>query len=440
MAPVTGTSRAARRIHVRGIVQGVGFRPYVFRLARAHDLDGWVLNGDDGIRIHVEGSGDALDAFVQALSGSPPPAARIAAIDVEPADIDGVTGFEIRHSEAGRQPTTRISPDLPTCDACLRELFDPSDPRARYPYINCTNCGPRYSIVRALPYDRARTTMAAWPMCAYCSGEYVDPGNRRFHAQPVACPACGPQYRLIGGSAEWRGADAIARTAAMLRAGRILAIKGIGGYHLACDAANAATVAELRERKYRKEQAFAVMVRDLASAERTIHLTSDARALLLSPPRPIVLAPARLDLPGVAPDNGDLGVMLPYTPLHHLLFATGAPDCLVMTSGNRSSEPIAYADEDALARLDGLADAFLTGERPIARRVDDSVMRVGAFGPMVLRRSRGLAPAAVALLPPSPPILALGGDLKNSITLVVDGQAYVSQHIGDLSHLDPLRA
>lgn len=436
----TGASPFAARVRVRGIVQGVGFRPYVFRLARLHRLAGWVLNEGGGVEIHVEGDERAVDAFVDDLRANPPPAAHIAAIEILRDRVDALTGFEIRHSEPARQPTTRISPDLPICDACLREMFDAADPRARYPYINCTNCGPRFSLVRGLPYDRARTTMAAWPLCEYCAAEYQDPENRRFHAQPVACPACGPQYRLTGDGADRRGDDAIRQAATMLCEARILAIKGIGGYHLACDAANATAVGELRARKYRKEQAFALMVRDIATAERTVHLTDGARALLSSLARPIVLAQARDGLPGVAPDNRDLGVMLPYTPLHHLLFAAGAPGRLVMTSGNRSSEPIAYADDDALARLEGLADAFLIGERPIARRVDDSVVRAGALGPMVLRRSRGLAPAAVALLPATRPILALGGDLKNSITLVVDGQAYVSQHIGDLSHLDSLRA
>jgi hydrogenase maturation protein HypF len=435
MMPSTGAEPLARRIHIRGVVQGVGFRPHVFRLAHAHGVCGWVRNGDEGVRIHVEGSADAVDAFIGELMVHPPPGATITALEVRAAEIGTLQSFEIRDSESERLPTTRISPDLPICDACLKELFDPQDRRYRYPYINCTSCGPRFSIVRSLPYDRARTTMAAWPLCAECAREYGAPNGRRFHAQPVACRACGPEFRLVASDGDpLRGYDAIAAAARLLREGRIVAVKGIGGYHLACDADNHATIAELRERKYRKDQAFAVMVRGTMAAERTVHLTDDAAALLTSTARPIVLAPARCELPAVAPDNRDLGVMLPYAPLHHLLFAAGAPERLVMTSGNRSSEPIAYEDEDALARLAGLADAWLVGERPIARRVDDSVIRVGPLGPIVVRRSRGLAPGAVATFPTDRPILAVGGDLKNTITLVVAGQAYVSQHIGDLSH------
>jgi hydrogenase maturation protein HypF len=429
------TRRVARRIHIAGIVQGVGFRPYVFRLARAHDLAGWVLNGDDGVHIHVEGGEHSVRDFLAELPANAPPAAQIAAIEVEPDTVETVAGeFEIRHSESEQRPTTRIAPDLPVCDACLGELFDPADRRFRYPYINCTNCGPRYSIVRALPYDRARTTMAGWPLCPQCAAEYHEAADRRFHAQPVACPRCGPAYRLVTDGISAFTGDAIATAARLLRDGRIVAIKGIGGYHLCCDAGNAAAIATLRERKYRKEQAFAVMVRSIAVADRTVELSQEARSLLMSAARPIVLAPAWEPLPGVAPENRDLGVMLPYAPLHHLLFAAGAPERLVMTSGNRSSEPIAYTDDDAAARLDGLADAFLAGERPIARRVDDSVVRAGSLGPVVLRRSRGLAPSVVATMPCDTPILAVGGDLKNAVTLVVDGQAYVSQHIGDLSH------
>ena len=432
---------SACSIRVRGVVQGVGFRPFVYRLACANTLSGWVLNGEEGVEIHLEGSEPGLDAFVRNLRTQTPPAATIAEIEIEPAEPAGLREFTIRASERHASPTVRISPDLPVCEECLRELFDPADPRCGYPYINCTNCGPRFSVIRSLPYDRSGTTMASWALDDYCSSEYHDPRNRRFHAQPVACPNCGPQFFLRAENKTIAtGHDAIEHTARLLCEGGVLAIKGLGGYHLACDARNTASVAALRERKFRKEKPFAVMARNIEVARALIELVPDSSALLTSVARPIVLAPAKVNLEGVAPENNELGVMLPYTPLHYLLFAAGAPDVLVMTSANRSSEPIAYEDEQAIDRLAGIADAFLVGERPVARRVDDSVARVGTFGPMILRRSRGYAPAAVVTLPTKRPILALGPDLKNTITLVVEGQAFVSQHVGDLSHYDAFRA
>lgn len=427
---------AARSIRVRGVVQGVGFRPFVFRLAHANSLTGWVLNEEEGVDIHLEGAEPALDAFLHDLAAQPPAAAQITGIDVRPSETAGLREFTIRESRRKGHPSVRISPDLPICEACLGELFDPADPRYLYPYINCTNCGPRYTVIESLPYDRSNTTMKFWPLDPFCSAQYRDPTDRRFHAQPVACPACGPHYRLdsVGDAA------AIEEAACLLNAGCILAVKGIGGYHLACDARNETTVRSLRERKYRKEKPFAVMVRTVEIARSIAGLSLEAEALLASPARPIVLAPAKIELPEVAPRNDELGVMLPYAPLHHLLFAMGAPEVLVMTSANRSSEPIAYEDNDAHHRLTGIADAFLTGERPIARRVDDSVTRAGVFGPAILRRSRGYAPGAVATLPIQTPVLALGADLKNTITLVVDGQAFVSQHIGDLDHYEALKS
>jgi hydrogenase maturation protein HypF len=433
-------------IRVRGVVQGVGFRPFVYRLACANTLNGWVLNAEEGVEIHLEGAETGLEAFVRDLKAQPPPAASIAEIAVRPAEATGLHEFTIRTSQPRERPTVRISPDLPVCDECLKELFDPADPRYWYPYINCTNCGPRYTVVVALPYDRLNTTMRDWPLDDYCSAEYANPSNRRFHAQPVACPACGPSYYLHPHLHSKLQADndesdrSIRRAAEILRAGGILAVKGLGGYHLACNARNPAAVAALRDRKYRKEKPFALMVRNVEMAHALVELSSEAEALLTSVARPIVLAPARIELSGVAPENIELGVMLPYTPLHHLLFAAGGPEVLVMTSANRSSEPIAYEDEDALQRLAGIADSFLIGQRTIARRVDDSVARAGAFGPVVLRRSRGYAPGAVASLPAEGPVLALGADLKNTITLVVDGQAFLSQHIGDLDHYQSLRA
>ena len=432
---------SACSIRVRGVVQGVGLRPFVYRLARANTLAGWVLNGEEGVEIYLEGAEQSLQAFMREMKTQPPPAANIAEMEVRPMAPLGVHGFTIRESQRREHPTVRISPDLPVCEACLEELFDPGNRRYGYPYINCTDCGPRYSVVLGLPYDRSNTTMKDWPLDEYCAAEFKDAGNRRFHAQPVACPACGPGYYLQPQDQTPSGTDAAVHHAAqLLRAGKIVAVKGLGGYHLACDARNPDAVAALRDRKYRKEKPFAVMVRNLEGARRVADCSSASEALLTSLARPIVLAPAKEDLCGVAPQNNELGVMLPYTPLQHLLFAAGAPEVLVMTSANRSSEPIAYEDEDALRRLAGIADVFLIGQRPIARRVDDSVVRDGAFGPVVLRRARGYAPSAAAKLPCVSPILALGADLKNTVTLVVEGQAFVSQHIGDLEHYDAFSA
>jgi len=429
-------------IRVRGIVQGVGFRPFVYRLARAHALRGWVLNGEQGVEIHVEGDEAALRAFVVAVKSEAPPAAQVVSVEANPAEVAGFRDFLIRGSEHRDRPTVRISPDLPVCDECLCEMFHPADRRYHYPYINCTNCGPRYTVILGLPYDRPQTTMKAWALDEYCGHEYEDPGNRRFHAQPVACSACGPQFRLqIGDATPLEDQQQVMRRAVdLLQQGKILAVKGLGGYHLACDARNLAAVRAMRERKYRKDKPFAIMASTLAVARSLVNLSPEAEILLACTARPIVLAPAKAHVPEIAPDNHELGVMLPYTPLQHLLFAFGAPEVLVMTSANRSSEPIAYDDADALECLGGIADAFLIGERPIARRVDDSVARAGAFGPAILRRARGYAPGAVATVPAQRPILALGADLKNTVTLVVGGEALVSQHIGDLEHQQAFRA
>ncbi|MDX2004998.1 MAG: carbamoyltransferase HypF [Meiothermus sp.] len=454
----------ARHIEVRGIVQGVGFRPFVFRLAREHGLTGWVLNQEGGVRIHLEGAPSALSSFVRELPAQAPSAARIAEVKVEQTAARGYAGFEILTSHKAGRPTVPVSPDLAVCADCLHELFDPANRRHLYPYINCTHCGPRYSVVTALPYDRPNTTLQAWPMCPDCAREYHDPLDRRFHAQPTACPVCGPGYYLQGvgegkslegaQGPEARGQQAVEQTAALLQDGKIVAIKGIGGYHLACDAQNPRAVEALRERKFRKEKPFALMVDSLETARDLLELTADAEALLTSAARPIVLVPARTPSPlitqsawggsgvvsAVAPDTAELGVMLPYTPLHHLLFAAGAPRVLVLTSANRSSEPIAYRDGEALEQLAGIADAFLVGERPIARRVDDSIARASPFGAQILRRSRGYAPSSLARLPAARPILAAGADLKNSLTLVVGGEALGGGHIGDLDHLGAFHA
>jgi hydrogenase maturation protein HypF len=436
---MSGFSQRACRLRVRGVVQGVGFRPFVFRLAQAHGLKGWVLNGDAGVEIQVEGDPDTLDAFSRALRSSRPMAATITDIDIESVPLGNFRDFSIRDSEPGEQPTVRISPDLPLCDECLEELEGESRRRRGHAYISCSQCGPRYSIIRSLPYDRSRTTMAAWPMCGECEREYHDPSDRRFHAQTIACNGCGPAYVLMrDGVIDARGDAAVAAAARMIANSRIVGVKGLGGYCLACDASNVAAVATLRTRKYRKEKPFAIMARDLETVGALIELSPEIRALLLSPARPIVLSRARLELPAVAPDTRELGVMLPHAPIHHLLFGYGAPPAIVMTSGNRSSEPIAHDDDDALARLAGIADVILVGQRQIARRVDDSVVRCGAFGPQILRRSRGYAPGVAARIPLAGPTLALGADLKNTIALVVDGGAVVSQHIGDLEQMSAM--
>jgi len=431
----------AYSIKVLGVVQGVGFRPFVYRLARTNGLTGWVLNEEEGVEIHLEGEEKTLRVFIEELKTQSPAAASIVTLRVMPAEPAGCTDFSILTSQRQRKPTVRVSPDLPVCEDCLRELFDPQNRRYHYPYINCTNCGPRYTIVESLPYDRCNTTMAKWPLDAYCAAEYGDPANRRFHAQPVACPCCGPHYYFQSGKEMECGDDEVVRVAVQrLTNGEILAIKGLGGYHLVCDATNVNSVAALRTRKYRKEKPFALMAADIDVARKLVELMPEAEELLMSVARPIVLATAKVQLPEVAPDNDELGVMLPYTPLHHLLFEAGAPEILVMTSANRSSEPIAYEDDQAIEQVSGIADRFLIGERPIARRVDDSVVRAGVFGPAILRRARGYSPGAAATLPSERPILALGADLKNTITLVVDGQAFVSQHIGDLDHYQALRS
>ena len=433
--------KTALSIRIRGVVQGVGFRPFVYRLAHEHGVAGWVLNGEEGVTVHAEADESRLWKFVEELRIQAPPAASIAEVEVEHVEAADLCDFQIRESERHDKPTVRISPDLPVCDDCLREMFDPSNRRYHYPYINCTNCGPRYSVITALPYDRPNTTMKPWPLDGYCDTEYHDPANRRFHAQPVACAQCGPHYFLRDANGETDGdGAAVQTTAEQLGEGKIVAVKGLGGYHLACDARNAAAVTAMRARKFRKEKPFAVMVKDMEVAGHVVELTGQAEQLLGSIARPIVLAKAKVQLPEVAPDNDELGVMLPYTPLHHLLFAAGAPDVLVMTSANRSSEPIAYTEEDAFDRLSGVADAYLVGERPIARRVEDSVVRLGTFGPVILRRSRGYAPGAVTNLPVKRPLLAVGPDLKNAVTLVVGGQAFVGQHIGDLDHYQAFQA
>lgn len=450
MASVTGSASQRQRIVVQGIVQGVGFRPFVYAQALRHGLSGFVLNDSQGVTIEVEGSPSALAHFHHALHEEAPPLARIDSVVTEQVQPRHETAFLIAHSQAGNQRHALISPDTAICEDCLSELFDPTNRRYLYPFINCTNCGPRFTIVQDVPYDRVKTTMRAFPMCATCQEEYENPLNRRFHAQPNACPVCGPQVRLL----DWTHGDLsnpIATAAQQLAAGTILAIKGLGGYHLACDALNTEAVQRLRQRKHREAKPFALMVPDLATA-RELCIVSDAEAdLLLSHRRPIVLLKQRFDkvsplAAGVAPAYDTLGIMLPYTPLHYLLlhaFVEALPverlAVLVMTSGNLSDEPIAYQDDDARNRLATIADGMLRANRDIHMRCDDSVMRVSAGGPQFLRRSRGYAPEPIPLAFDFPqPLLACGGHLKNTFCLGKGRQAFVSHHIGDLENLETL--
>lgn len=422
----------AQRITVTGVVQGVGFRPMVARLADLYGIRGWVLNNSVGVEIHAEGTKTQVADFVHEIAQANLPMLRLDNIQVTHVATGHWDDFRILASKHNHQGIVPLPVDLSVCESCVEELRQPGNRRYGYPYINCTDCGPRFSLIVAMPFDRPTTTMSAWPLCAACQAEYEDPQDRRYHAETICCPVCGPSYALHAeGRCLAQGPRSIEVVGRWLKDGKIVAIKGIGGFHLACDAENHAAVADLRERKFRKERPFAVMARDIETAREYAHLTDAHEALLESSARPIVLAPARRALPGVNPECRRLGIMLPYAPLHHLLF-DHAPPLLVLTSGNRSNEPIAYQDEDAFDRLGGIADAFLMGQRPIARRVDDSLVAVRHGRPMMLRRSRGFAPQRVLRLPTADPILALGGELKCAVTLLVDGQAFVSQHLGDL--------
>lgn len=431
-------------IAVEGIVQGVGFRPFVYREATARALRGFVRNDPAGVLIDVEGSPAALEDFLCALTQSPPPLARVLDVHRRSAPPCAYREFIIAPSDGPVDPAVPVAADVATCEACLAELFDPADRRYRYPFINCTHCGPRYTIVEGVPYDRPRTTMAGFEMCRDCRAEYQNPRDRRFHAQPIACAACGPRLRFRAPAArDVTGHDAVCAAAAVLATGGIVAVKGLGGYHLACDASNGSAVAALRKRKHREAKPLAVMAADLDGARRLGDVDSIAAGLLRSPARPIVLLPRRADAPiaaEVAPGVNSIGVMLPYTPLHHLLLReAGRP--LVLTSGNRADEPIATDDADAHTRLADIADGFLLHDRPIASRADDSVIRVVAGGPTPLRRSRGHAPAAIYLSrATAAPVLGAGGHLKNTFCLVRGRQALLSPHIGDLDHPDACAA
>ncbi|MFG1287160.1 carbamoyltransferase HypF [Xanthobacter versatilis] len=427
-----GTEVAGEEIEVSGIVQGVGFRPFVYRLARRLDLVGDVRNAGDRVIIRIAGLASARDAFAAALADEAPVLARVEQMMRRPAQVpDGP--FRIMESAAGTV-SVGVVPDVATCPACRAEIADPKARRFRYAFTNCTDCGPRFSIVTGLPYDRPATTMAGFPMCPACRAEYDDPADRRFHAQPIACPDCGPKLWLEGDDAA--GADPIERAAALLRAGHILAIKGIGGFHIACDAINADAVALLRARKQRPTKPLAVMA-DMATAHGLCLITPEEEAALAHPSAPILLLslkPGAPLAPGIAPGQRHLGVMLPYTPLHHLLLAAvGRP--LVMTSGNRSSEPQIFRDDEARERLAGIVDAFLMHDRPIARRLDDSVARHLAGRLRIMRRGRGLAPMPLTLpadFADAPPVLALGGELKSALCLTHGAKALLSHHLGDL--------
>jgi hydrogenase maturation protein HypF len=480
---VTAPLRAIRRVRVRvrvrvrGTVQGVGFRPYVHRLAGELGLSGFVLNDAQGVLLEVEGSADAIETFLARLEPDAPPLAVLEQVSTEARAPTGADGFAIRHSPRGGVADAPVTPDSATCSACLAELFDPGDRRYRYPFINCTNCGPRFTIVRGVPYDRPLTTMVGFALCPSCRAEYEDPADRRFHAQPNACPECGPSVRLLGGDgqdvpgpcvrdpvgavADTDPVDAAADTdpvgaraspdpigaaAAALLGGAIVAIKGIGGYHLAARADDERAVARLRARKHREDKPFGLIAASIEAAKRLVSLGEHERALMTGPERPIVLARRRPGAPvadAVAPGAPELGVMLPYSPLHHLLLAD-VGTALVLTSGNVSEEPIAYRDEDALERLHDIADLFLVHDRPIQTRTDDSVVRgqtvAGSRRSVFLRRSRGYVPGGLPLPDGGPerPLLACGAELKNTFCVAKGAHAWVSHHIGDLENYETL--
>jgi len=449
---------ARRRVLVRGVVQGVGFRPFVHRIASELGLAGFVGNGATGVFVEVQGGPQAVDRFLERLVTEAPALAVIEDVEVSAvgpldpgaADPGDAGGFAIVGSRPGAGPSTLVPPDVATCDACLAEVLDPGDRRFRYPFANCTDCGPRFTIIRALPYDRSSTSMAGFALCDDCAAEYADPADRRFHAEPVACPTCGPAITLHRSDDVVHGTDAVLDgIQRALAAGEIVALKGIGGYHLACDATADDAVARLRERKGRGEKPFAVLVPDLAAARRIADVDGPEAEALCSPARPIVLCRRRPDAPVsrlVAPGIPTVGILLPYSPLHHLLFrpvpgsAGRPPDAVVLTSGNVADERICFEDADALARLTGLADAVCTHDRPIGSPCDDSVVRIADGRAVAIRRSRGFAPLPIRLPVPVAPTVALGGELKSTVCVASGDHAWISQHIGDLGARETERA
>jgi hydrogenase maturation protein HypF len=441
------TERVSQRIRtavrVEGIVQGVGFRPFVYALATRLGLGGLVGNDADGVFAEVEGAPEAVQEFLLSLERDAPPLARVERVTALPLVPDGGAGFAIAPSEPGGARRALVSPDTATCADCLAELADPGDRRYGYPFINCTNCGPRFTIIRDVPYDRPLTTMAGFVMCGRCAAEYHDPADRRFHAQPACCPACGPRLSLLSPDGTEVPGDPLTAAAGLLRRGHVLAVKGLGGYHLAVDAASESAARALRSRKYREDKPFAVMAADLGAAGRLGEVSGAEAALLSSASRPIVLLNRRAGAgiaAAVAPANRQLGVMLPYTPLHHLLLAAVAGP-IVLTSGNVSDEPIVFRDGDALERLRGIADAFLTHNRPIHIRTDDSVVRAFRGRQALLRRSRGYVPEPLSVRTPfRRPVLACGAELKNTFCLAKERRAFISHHIGDLENYETLRS
>jgi hydrogenase maturation protein HypF len=427
-------------IKITGIVQGIGFRPFIYNLAQKHSVRGWVLNNEKGVLIDAESKDGNLNRFIQDIPKLAPPLARIESLDVKYLEPLGYTAFEIRKSEEAQEKFTLISPDVAICDPCLTELLSPHNFRYRYPFINCTLCGPRFTIIQDIPYDRHKTTMAPFTMCPVCRKEYEDPSDRRFHAQPNACPTCGPSLRLEDRVGQEVSGDPIEKTLDLLAEGRIVAIKGLGGFHLACDAKNQQAVSSLRSRKFREDKPFAVMCRNIEEVKEHCEVSEEEEKLLLGVERPIVILRRKKTSPiadAVAPHQDTLGTMLPYSPLHHLLL-DGPLKTLVMTSGNVSDEPISYNNEEAFHRLSNIADYFLFHNREIHMRCDDSVTRIFEGKPYILRRSRGYVPLPIKLSFPLGMILACGGELKNTFCLTRGQYAFVSHHIGDLENLETL--
>ena len=429
-----------KAIEITGIVQGIGYRPFVFNLAQTYSIRGWVLNNEMGVLIDAEGEDEALELFTEGLTKLAPPLARIETLKASPHEPQGYPCFEIRQSKEASEGFTLISPDVATCDSCLTELLSPGDFRYRYPFINCTLCGPRFTIIKDIPYDRRKTTMDPFTMCPVCRQEYENPVDRRFHAQPNACPACGPSLRLVDQKGEALPGNALDRTLDLLLQGSIIAVKGIGGFHLVCNAENHGAVSTLRSRKFREDKPFAVMCRDMEEVKAHCDVQDEEHRLLCSPERPIVILNRKKGstlAPGVAPFQKTLGVMLPYSPLHHLLLHDPLKS-LVMTSGNVSDEPIAYRNEEACHRLSEIANFFLLHDRDIHMRCDDSVVKVFKGRPYVLRRSRGYVPFPIKLSFDLEMILACGGELKNTFSLSRGPYVFMSHHIGDLENMETL--